>query len=356
MTGQEPGFHAPRDGPEPSAPAADPDSTIEATAPTVPYERAPAPAAPKEWPAGRIALSVAAIGLCGSALGAIWFGIAERHGVNPGGVTGAALVLVAAALLGVGLLLVVGGLGYYVLAPGFMGPEMAWRGVGSHRLVIATTILIVLLANAGPVAYTAMAGMRGLCSVPGFLTAALSVDLALLGITYFRFIRPGVLTAGDLGLTDRSRLARHVGIGLLVGVGVLVISAAIQATMRAIGVQQTQLASLECVREFPFAGFLGVLLAGGVLAPIAEELYFRGYVFRSYRLTRSPIVAYGATSLLFATLHLNLPALLPILVLSLIFCYAYQRTGSIVPSMVGHALNNSTAFCILYFTSAPLGG
>ena len=46
----------------------------------------------------------------------------------------------------------------------------------------------------------------------------------------------------------------------------------------------------------------------------------------------------------------------PILFLSLIFCYAYQRTGSIIPSMVGHALNNSAAFCILYFTTAPLGG
>jgi membrane protease YdiL (CAAX protease family) len=215
--------------------------------------------------------------------------------------------------------------------------------------------LIVLLANAGPVAYTAWVGIRGLCSVPGFLTAALSVDLALLAITYFRFIRPGVMSVATLGL-DRSRLASHVGVGLMVGVGVLVVSALIQAVMRAIGVQQTQLASLECVREFPIVGFLGVLFAGGVLAPIAEELYFRGFVFRSYRLTKSPLVAYGATSLLFATLHLNLPALLPILVLSLIFCFAYQRTGSIVPSMVGHALNNSAAFCILYFTTAPLGG
>ena len=138
--------------------------------------------------------------------------------------------------------------------------------------------------------------------------------------------------------------------------GVLVISALIQSVMRAIGVQQTQLATLECIRDFPFWGFLAVVLAGGVLAPIAEELYFRGFVFGSYRRTRSPLVAYGVTSLLFATLHLNLPALLPILALSLIFCYAYQRTGSIIPSMVAHAVNNSTAFCILYFTTAPLGG
>jgi membrane protease YdiL (CAAX protease family) len=65
-------------------------------------------------------------------------------------------------------------------------------------------------------------------------------------------------------------------------------------------------------------------------------------------------MAYGATSALFATLHLNLPALLPILALSLIFCLAYQRTGSIVPGVVGHALNNTAAFGILYFTNAPL--
>jgi membrane protease YdiL (CAAX protease family) len=356
MTGHEPGSRAPADSQSPlTAPVADGDRTIKATPPGASPDRQAPVGTNEVWVGGRIALVIAGIGLLGAALGAAWFGVAERSGLNPGGPVGVGLMLVAAALLVVGLLLLVGGLGYYVLAPAIKGPRMAWYDVGSHRLVIATTILIVLLANAGPVAYTAYAGARGLCSIPGFMTAALSVDLVLLGITYLRFIRPGVLTTADLGL-DRSRLAYHVGIGLLVGVGVLMVSAVIQATLQAAGVRQTQLVDLQCVRDFPFPGFLGVVLAGGVLAPIAEELYFRGFVFRSYLRTRGPLMAYGATSLLFATLHLNLPALLPILVLSLVFCYAYRRTGSIVPSMVGHALNNSAAFCILYFTNAPLGG
>jgi hypothetical protein len=355
MTGHESGSRAPADSQSPlTTPIAGGDSTIKATPPDAASERQRIVEIAETWDGGRIALVVAGIGLLGAALGAVWFGLAEWYGLNPGGFVGMALVLVAVALLVVGLLLVVGGLGYYVLAPGFMGRRMAWYGVGSHRLVIATTILIVLVANAGPVAYTAIAGARGLCSIPGFMTAALSVDLALLGVTYFRFIRPGVMTAGDLGL-DRSRLVYHLGLGLLVGVGVLVLSAVIQATLQAVGVRQTQLVDLQCVREFPLPGFLAVVLAGGVLAPIAEELYFRGFVFRTYLQTRGPLVAYGATSLLFAVLHLNLPALLPILILSLIFCYAYRRTGSIVPSVVGHALNNSAAFCILYFTNAPLG-
>lgn len=312
-----------------------------------------APAPHRPWLAGRLALLVAGLGLFGAALGGGWLALTMRAGLAPEGLGGAVLYLSGIVLLVGGLLLLVGGLGFYVLAPGFLGPAAAWHGVGSHRLVLASTLLIVLLANAGPLAFSALAPARGLCSVPGFLTATLSVDLALIGVTYFRFIRPGVLTAADLGLQP-GRLTQHVGVGLLVGVGVLVVSALIQAALQAVGVRQTQLLDLQCIRGFPIEGFLAVVLGGGVLAPLAEELYFRGFVFGSYLRTRGPVVAYLVTSLLFATLHLNLPALLPILTLSLIFCWVYQRTGSIVPSVVGHALNNTTAFCILYFTSSPL--
>ena len=99
---------------------------------------------------------------------------------------------------------------------------------------------------------------------------------------------------------------------------------------------------------------IGQVLEPSDLAPIAEELYFRGYVFRSYLQTQRPWVAYGATSILFSILHLNLPALLPILVLSVLLCMAYRRTGSIIPSIVGHAVNNTAAFAILYFTNGPV--
>ncbi len=311
-------------------------------------------AAAREPVGQRIALIVIGLGLVGAALGGGWFVADARLGISAGaGLGGVVLVLAAAVLLIVGLLLVVGGLGYYVFAPAFAGLAAARRDVGSHRLVVAATLLIVLLANIGPLIYTAVFGVGGICSVSGFTTAALSVDVALVGVAYLRFIRPGLLTAADLGL-DPSRLRKNVLLGLGVGVAVLVASASIQAAMKALGVEQTQLVDLQCIRDFPLAGFLVVVFAGGVLAPIAEELYFRGFVFRSYLQTKRPAVAYIATSLLFAMLHLNLPALLPILVMSLIFCFAYRRTGSIVPSVVGHGLNNTAAFAILYFTNAPI--
>lgn len=333
--------------------AGDPDRPGDPSASFVPPADVAA-AAPREPLGQRLALLVVGLGLIGAALGGGWFVADARLGLSAtGGLGGVVLVLIAAILLGVGLLLAVGGLAFYVLAPTFAGPLAARRDVGSHRLVVASTLLIVMVANVGPLIYTAIFGAGGICSVSGFTTAALSVDAALIGVAYLRFIRPGILTRADLGLS-RTTLRRNVVIGLGVGAAVLVVSAAIQAAMRAVGVNQTQLLDLQCIREFPLGGFLIVAFAGGVLAPIAEELYFRGYVFRSYLQAKSPVVAYVATSLLFATLHLNLPALLPILAMSMIFCYAYQRTGSIVPSVVGHALNNTAAFSILYFTNAPL--
>jgi uncharacterized protein len=295
----------------------------------------------------RWALAMAAGGAV-AASGAALFGLDRAMRLTAGELT-----LAGGALAGLGGLIFTAGLAYYVLAPGLRGGPAAWRGVGSHRLVLACTLLVILVSNTVPLVWLALVPARGLCSVPGFLTAALPVGLALLGVTYVRFIRPGILTRADLGVR-LDRLGRDVSLGLMVGLAVLIASALVQLALQGLGVRQTQLADLQCIRGFPLWGFFAVLFAGGVLAPVAEELFFRGYVFRSYLRVRGPLTAYVATSLLFASLHLNLPALVPILFLSLIFCWAYQRTGSIVPSIVGHSVNNSTAFLALYFGTAPL--
>ena len=288
-------------------------------------------------------------GLVVALAGGIWVAVLRQAGHPPGP---SPVNLAAVALLGSGIAALAAGLGYYVLAPGLRGGAHAWRGVGSHRLVLTSTALVVLLSYLGPVVFALLGPRQGFCSVSGFLTAGLSPGLALVTVTYLRFIRPGVLTRSDLGIR-LSRLASDTGIGLLLGILVLVLSGLIQTMLGGLGVRQTQLQDLSCVRDFPLAGFVGVIFAAGVLAPIAEELFFRGYVFRTYLRTRGPLVAYGLSSLLFASLHLNLPALLPILMMAVVFCWAYQRTGSIVPSMVAHALNNSVAFVILYFIGGP---
>src|SRR5207244_7968265 len=119
--------------------------------------------------------------------------VVGRSGLGAMSMAEALLVLVAVGVLVLGAVLLVGGLGYYVLAPAFRGERAAWRDVGTHRLVLACTALIVVVANLGPLAMAPLLQARGLCSVPSFVAAALSVDLALIGVTYLRFIRPGVV-------------------------------------------------------------------------------------------------------------------------------------------------------------------
>lgn len=289
--------------------------------------------------------------LLASGIAVVAFGVALLFLLRASGQSLAAMPsgMLAGTVIGVGLLLVTAGLGAYVLLPGLRGPDEARRDLGSHRLVLASTLLVIGLSNLVPVLLSVARPIEGICSVSGFLTAALCVDAALLGVTYVRFLRPGILTVSNLGLQPRE-LPRHIGTGVFVGIFALIASGAIQAGLDQVGIRQTQLQDFRCIKAFPLAGFLAVVFAGALLAPLAEEVFFRGFVFRSYLRTRGPLVAYVASSLLFASLHLNLPALLPIMGLGVLFCAAYHRTGSIVPGIVGHALNNSFAFAILYFT------
>ena len=90
--------------------------------------------------------------------------------------------------------------------------------------------------------------------------------------------------------------------------------------------------------------FVAVLVC--VAAPIAEELFFRGFCFTALR--RWIGVAGGAiaTGLIFGLIHAgsaDVVFLVPLGVFGLLLCLLYHRTGSLLPCMVLHALNNSLA-------------
>lgn len=85
----------------------------------------------------------------------------------------------------------------------------------------------------------------------------------------------------------------------------------------------------------------------GLLAPLAEEVVFRGAILRSLLSTRlSPWVAIAVSALMFALVHLN-PAQFPhAFVIGLLLGWMYWRTGSILPGMAYHWANNSVAYAV----------
>ena len=85
-------------------------------------------------------------------------------------------------------------------------------------------------------------------------------------------------------------------------------------------------------------------LSIALLAPILEEFLFRGAI-QGYlqEMNVRPWKAIVAASLIFGVTHLN-PAQIPFaFLLGMIFGWLYYRTGSLLPGIVGHVLNNSVA-------------
>lgn len=85
---------------------------------------------------------------------------------------------------------------------------------------------------------------------------------------------------------------------------------------------------------------LYLYLMAVVLAPVVEELLFRGIAFPWLMKQVGPAPAMFAVSVLFAMIHFHVPGLVPLFVVSVALCFAYVHTGSILVPIVMHALFN----------------
>jgi membrane protease YdiL (CAAX protease family) len=87
------------------------------------------------------------------------------------------------------------------------------------------------------------------------------------------------------------------------------------------------------------------ILLIAVAAPISEEVCFRGMLFGGLRERWPRIPAALLAGLIFGALHAltGLSAVPPLIFFGFVLCLLYERTGSIVPGIILHVLNNSVA-------------
>jgi uncharacterized protein len=94
----------------------------------------------------------------------------------------------------------------------------------------------------------------------------------------------------------------------------------------------------------------GLLSAGFVLclsAPVAEEIFFRGFFYRALRNTMSVPRAAVIAGVLFGLIHglaYPLDTLPPRMVFGVIACLLYERTGSLLPGIALHCLIDGGGF------------
>lgn len=91
-------------------------------------------------------------------------------------------------------------------------------------------------------------------------------------------------------------------------------------------------------KSAPFLLYTGIFAA--IFGPIAEELFFRAFMYGALRKTIGIGWAMAVTAAVFSMLHTHPVGFLPIMVLGLVLTYLYEKTGSIVPSITVHAVHN----------------
>lgn len=91
-----------------------------------------------------------------------------------------------------------------------------------------------------------------------------------------------------------------------------------------------------------------LLVSTCVIAPIFEELLFRGLILQTLR-RHGNVFAIVVTSLLFALMHGNIPQAVPVFFLSLVLCFAVIKTESLWTGVAIHFLNNAISVSVSGF-------
>ncbi len=92
---------------------------------------------------------------------------------------------------------------------------------------------------------------------------------------------------------------------------------------------------------------LGLMaFAASIVAPLCEEVVFRGYLYPVAKKFAGPSIAAIATALVFSAAHGSLAALLPLFIFGLVLVAMYEWTGSIWAPIGVHALFNGATVAI----------
>jgi membrane protease YdiL (CAAX protease family) len=97
----------------------------------------------------------------------------------------------------------------------------------------------------------------------------------------------------------------------------------------------------------PLSELIFIGISTIVVAPVIEEMLFRGILYPSVKQAGYPRVARYAVALLFATYHSNLMAFVPLFALALVLAAAYEATDNLLAPILLHAWFNAANFLVL---------
>ena len=165
------------------------------------------------------------------------------------------------------------------------------------------------------------------------------------------------LRAQRLTLSDAFGF-RNGGPGRMAGFGVVMGLVALPAALglnqlsiwclNTMGIEvkiQDAVQAVQAADSLPKQVWLGVVAIG--MAPVVEEILFRGILYPSIKQAGYPRTALWGTSLFFAVTHANLMTFVPLTFLAVVLTWLYERTDNLVAPIGAHATFNAVNFAFL---------
>jgi len=228
--------------------------------------------------------------------------------------------------------------------------------VGIFMMSVATTIVVASTRGAaGDVEGSVMA----LAIVPMMLAQQAALVAVPLGFVRLRYRE----SIAALGLAKPDALFwRQVGLGAILGLALLPLNDLVEVVsrhwildsgafphsqlLRRLTEQMDAVRVLEEMRSRP-AALLGLVAIIGVIGPIAEEVFFRGFAYTAFKRRFGGVWAVPLSAFVFAVVHGNPVGLIPIFMVGLVLAVLFQRSGSLAAPIGLHCANN-TVVVVMY--------
>jgi membrane protease YdiL (CAAX protease family) len=226
----------------------------------------------------------------------------------------------------------------------FLPPER-YRGPGVVLLVLLVLILTGLFVAPFGNDIAVLDLGEGELTVLGGVVLLIATQVSMLLVAWLLVFRPGALAALPSlpGRDPGGALRAGLGWGLLAWLGATAVSAASAWLLDLVGVDiEAQAAEQAIALVDPWV----VVVAFVIMAPIAEEVFFRGVVFNAWLREGGRRWAFIGSSALFALIHLSLVLLVPLFLLGLALAWVYQRSGNLLAPIAMHATVNGISVAL----------
>ncbi|MFP3903399.1 MAG: CPBP family intramembrane glutamic endopeptidase [Armatimonadota bacterium] len=262
-------------------------------------------------------------------------------------------VIAAVAVIGIGVIVaflwrgIVGERETPQRKPGTLPILVPWSVLDALEALAVLTVLVIGTSFGAGVLQEALGRYTDNPAVGAGIVAVQYIASVGLALAFALSKTRATHKLSAMGLRTSGRAAKLILTGLF-AYSVLVVAAVVASlSMPQLTGAPIAQVGMKLMGQHTALSVVIYLILLAVVAPIAEELLFRGYLYPALRENMSKFAAVAISAMLFGLLHMNPVAIVPIVIIGIVLAILYETTHSVVPGVVCHALNNTIVFCIL---------